>query len=87
MNTLVIQDHIFFPELYWDIIHTQHCISLKCTLCLFDTPIYCKTITTVAIANTSIITIMSLSYVCVEPAQFFFGDNVTASCFSPKNMQ
>ena len=48
---------------------------------------YCKTITTVAIANTAIITTMSLSYVCVEPAQFFFGDNVTASCFSPKNMQ
>ena len=32
----------------------QHCISLRCTMCWIDTLTYCKMITTMVLANTSI---------------------------------
>lgn len=39
----------------------EHCVSLRCTTCWFNTFIYCKMITTIALANTSI---LSHNYNC-----------------------
>ena len=47
----------------WDTIDISHCVSLTCTMYWFHTFIYCNMITTLALANTSI---MSHSY------NFFF---------------
>lgn len=75
-------------QLYWDIIDNY------ITLCMFKVynvlicyTSYCKMITTVVLANTSITTAMSLPYANVEPAQFFFSDDFNACWLSPKNVQ
>ena len=45
---------LFFPQLYWDIIDIWHCVSLRCTRCWSDILTYCKMITALELANTSI---------------------------------
>ena len=51
LNNLPIS---FFPQIYWDTIDMQHCVSLRCTMCWFDTFVYCKMITMIALANTCV---------------------------------
>ena len=45
-----------FPSgLHWDRIDIKHCVSWRCTRCWFDTFIYCKIITTLALAGIPIL--------------------------------
>ena len=45
----------FFPlQVYWDIFDIQHCVSLGCTVWWLDAFIYCRMMTTIALAITSI---------------------------------
>ena len=46
---------MFFLQIHYTIIETQHCVYLRCSMCWFDTLTYYNTIATVALANISII--------------------------------
>lgn len=45
LNVNVFIGKYYFFKLYWYIIDMLQCVSLRCTVCWFDTLIYCKMIT------------------------------------------
>lgn len=47
-------------------IHLIHYISLRCTICWFDTVMYCETITTIVLTNPSVNHIIGISFLWKE---------------------
>ena len=66
------------PLFYWDIIHMQHCVGLRCIMWSFDTCIYCKILTMTRLVNTSF---TSHNYHCVVVMV------TTLKFYSPGNFQ
>ena len=58
---------LFFPQLYWDIIDIYHCVSLGYIMCRFDALMYCRLVTTTALANmTPLCHIITISFLWWE---------------------
>ena len=53
-----------FKIFYWNLFDIQHCVSLRCTTCLFDTFIYCNMIVIVALVS---------KFIKSQDCHFFFG--------------